>query len=409
MRFEFLASVLGLATTACALQTPGDDGSGGSGGGGGGGSTGGWTAMPLVDDTSNPDRIIYHKGNDRVTGIYFESADKGFVVSQGEGETAVRGGAVFKTTGTEVKSVAFSGDSTGITLLGSVDFVGLEKTPTGYLAMAYASDVIASRDGGNTFTIEKNGTDFGIENVLGYKVTSSGTTIVPDARIVSVSSTAPGPSATYTDVWAPNGSPMIPAELTPDMCTGGPFGPGVPATRYSVYISPDRNFLAYTSNPGTYEPQVCTSTDGGHTFYAHKLTVPSSADNFPPTGVTFTNTQNGITWFTSSAAGAYIKHTTDGGKTWTDVPLPSDVATDSFQLPAAWFAPDGQHGWIAGYDLDTSRALLLATSDGGATWKTVPGVAEAAAAAGGDKLYAGFALDADHVWIGGERGLLMHN
>jgi hypothetical protein len=39
----------------------------------------------------------------------------------------------------------------------------------------------------------------------------------------------------------------------------------------------------------------------------------------------------------------------------------------------------------------------------------VPGVGEAVAAAGGDKLYSVFALDGDHVWIGGERGLLMHN
>src|SRR5689334_934987 len=109
MRSELFATVLGLAAaTGCAIQMPGDDGG---------------------------------------------------------------GGAVFKATGSTVSSVAFSGDSTGITLLGSIDFTGIEKTPTGYLAMAYASDVIASRDGGNTFTIEKNGSSFGIEHVYGYKVT----------------------------------------------------------------------------------------------------------------------------------------------------------------------------------------------------------------------------------------------
>ena len=406
MRTELFVICLGLAASACSIDTLAGDDAGGGGGGGGGD---GWTAMPLVDDMSNPDRAVYHKGNDLVTGIYYESADKGFIVSAGDGETFTRGGAVFTATGGEVSSVAFSGDGTGVSLNGSIDFVGLEKTPSGYLAMAYASDVIASKDGGATFTIEKNGPGFGIEPVMAFAVTGTGTTLVRKTGVVSVGTGAPGPSTSYTDIWAPNAIPTIPDPVPATMCQGGPRGAGVPTTHDSVYVAPDRNFIAYTSNPGTYEPQICISTDGGHSFTPRVLTVPEAAEDLPPTGVTFASAMVGITWFASPTFGTYIKRTTDGGTTWTDVVLPAEVAPHGLELPGGFFAADGQHGWLAGYDHDDSAALLLATADGGATWQVVPGVGTAASAAGGDKLYTVFALDADHVWVGGARGLVMHN
>ncbi|HEX7096008.1 MAG TPA: hypothetical protein VF183_08990, partial [Acidimicrobiales bacterium] len=317
----------------------GDDGGGDDDGGGGS-----WTAMPLVDDMSNPDRAVYHQGNDRVTGIYYESADKGFIVSQGAGETASRGGAVFSASGSEVKAVLFSGDNTGVSLDGSIDFVGLEKSPTGYIAMAYASDVIASKDGGATFAIEKNGPAFGIEPVMAFAVTNTGTTLVRKTGVVTIASSAPGPSTSYTDIWAPNAVPSIPADVPASMCQGGPLGTGAPTTRYSTYVGPDRNFIAYTSNPGTFEPQICISTDGGHSFTPRVLTVPESADDYPPTGITFASASVGLTWFASSVAGTYIQRTTDAGATWTDVALPAEIADHALELPAGFFASDGQHG-----------------------------------------------------------------
>lgn len=125
--------------------------------------------------------------------------------------------------------------------------------------------------------------------------------------------------------------------------------------------------------------------------------------------MTFTSATTGIAWFAAPTAGAYIKRTTDGGATWTDIALPADIASHAIQLPAAHFLADGMHGWLAGYDATASSALLLETVDGGSTWRTVPGVAQAVAAAGGDKLYSVFALDPSNIWIGGARGLLMHN
>jgi hypothetical protein len=69
---SFATGVLGAADT---LGVTGSAGSGsGSGSSSVGGSVGGWTAMPLLDDRSHPDRIVFHKDLDIVTGI-FESFD----------------------------------------------------------------------------------------------------------------------------------------------------------------------------------------------------------------------------------------------------------------------------------------------------------------------------------------------
>lgn len=387
---------------------------GGGGSGGGGGTVAGWTQMPLLDDLSSSARAVYHKGNDLVTGIHYESPDKGFIVSQGANETYARGGAVFKASASAVTAIAFSGDDTGLRQRGAIAFTGLERTPTGYIAMAYATDVIASHDGGATFTIQgnSNAERFGIEPVLAFQVVSAGpatgTTLVRETGVVTVSSTPPGLGAVYEDIWAPHTPESIPDPVPADVCQLGPRGTGTPVTRYSVYVSADRSFLAYTSNPN-HHPEICISTDGGRTFYPHPLDVPESARDVPSTGVTFTSPATGIAWYASSFGGKYIKRTVDGGRTWSDVPFPRELAASQLQLPAGFFAPDGQHGWLAGYDHTSRAALLLATTDGGASWSRVSGVAEAVDAFHGDKLYSGFALDANHIWVGGARGLLMHN
>ena len=116
----------------------------------------------------------------------------------------------------------------------------------------------------------------------------------------------------------------------------------------------------------------------------------------------FASATTAITWQASQSTGgnAYIQRSTDGGMTWTSVALPSEIASHSIALPGGFFAPDGMHGWLVGYDHDSSGALLLTTSDGGATWATESVDSE-------HKLYSGFALDATHVWIGGEAGTLL--
>ena len=380
------------------------------GGAAGGGENGGgvisnnWTALTLFNDATND---VLHAAQALVTGIYFAALDKGWIVTKGAQRSSNLGGAVFTARQHAVTGIAFAGPDGGPSKVGAIDFTGLEPTPSGYIAMSYAADIVQSRDGGASFAITRNGAGnpFGIEAVLGYRVTGSGTTLVRRTGVISSSTSAPGPDSLYTDVWAPNASPPIPDPVPGDACRDGPLGGSLPVTRESVFISCD-GFIAYTANPGD-DPQICLSHDGGHSFKPSHLTVPAGAEFARPTGVLFLSPSVGITWLANAAVTPYLKRTTDGGATWIDV-TPVSVVSPRIELHGAFFAPDARHGWIAGFDHDRDAALLLATSDAGASWTAVgSGLAEAVAAAGGSKLYCGFALDETHFWLGGDAGLVL--
>ena len=401
-------------TVACSASAQeggsADAGAGGSDSGGGsdgGGSKSPWTVVPLIDqvDPADPTNIVRRKDQDDVTGIYFESPDKGFIVTQGNLRSLGAGGAVFKATGTAVTAIAFSdADDSNPT-----NYHGLERTPGGYVAMGAADEVVASVDGGTKFTKQPNGTTFGGETVLAFRVTSTGTTIVKD-KVVATSGSQPGADAAYVDVWAPDGIPPIPATFTPGECQHGPGSLAGPAARYATHVSADRSFVAYTYLDDDVGPEICISSDGGTSFQQHLLDVPDASSDRAPSGVVFTDRMNGILWLAREGVGGmYIKRTTDGGATWAAVPLPAAIGSSNLDLPVGFFAPDGQHGWLAGYDFTQHRAAVIATADGGASWTVVAGVGAAVDKAGSVKLYSGFALDATHVWLGGDAGLLMHN
>jgi hypothetical protein len=271
----------------------------------------------------------------------------------------------------------------------------------GIAAFAYSADLVQSTDHGATFAIAKNGDLAGIEPLLGFQQSASGTTVVRDTGVVSVATSAPTPTATYTDVWAPNGDPPTPDPVPPDECQGGPRGGAVPVTRSSVYVSADRMTIAYTSSPDQ-NPQICISHDGGTSFTPTLLAGITSDATTPPDGIAFATATTAITWWATSTypGESYIQRSTDGGATWTSVAIPSAIASHGLELRYGFFAPDATHGWLVGYDYDASKGLVLATTDGGATWTTEAVDTE-------NKLYAGFALDATHVWIGGAGGTLL--
>jgi photosystem II stability/assembly factor-like uncharacterized protein len=56
-----------------------------------------------------------------------------------------------------------------------------------------------------------------------------------------------------------------------------------------------------------------------------------------------------------------ILHSTNDGQSWTNRPSPTQAT-----LTAVKFSRDGEHGWAVGHD-----AVVLATDDGGATWRIV--------------------------------------
>jgi hypothetical protein len=66
--------------------------------------------------------------------------------------------------------------------------------------------------------------------------------------------------------------------------------------------------------------------------------------------------------------------------------------------------------WLVGFSFQSSNTfpLVLKSSDAGSTWKDIT-AALASLPDSGAKLHTGFALDANNIWVGGERGTLFYS
>lgn len=419
------ASDTSSAQTGSSSGAAGGAGDGGAGSGGdsaqnsgsssgsGGAGDPGWTIVPLVDDESDPDVPIWHAGNSLVTGIHFSSIDEGLITLSGDEQTSLYGGAVYRATQNAVTDLLVRGEDGGGCISGSVNFGGIEETTDGFVAVAHACDLFESKDGGASFenVAVGVGDPFGIERVLVYRQSEGKHTILRDTGVVSVTDDTPGPNAIWDDIWAPAAIPTIPNPVPQDQCHTGPISNNVPQRLQVAYASPDASLIAYASMEGDEgDPAVCISRDGGESFFPKMLPVTSLG--YAASGVTFTSATDGIAWWASrlSPDETYIVRTTDAGETWTAATLPESLDDLGIELNGAFFAPDGEHGWIVGFDYDHSIALMLRTTDGGATWDDASGdLAAKVGEAGGSKLFTGFALDADHVWVGGEYGVFLSN
>src|SRR5262249_62230738 len=108
------------------------------------------------------------------------------------------------------------------------------------------------------------------------------------------------------------------------------------------------------------------------------------------------------TGFDVKKSKAYVFVSNDASKgsasTWTAAKMPA--LTDGTNFRYVFFAPDNMHGWLLGWNNGASP-LIFATTDGGATWT------DATAILGPNvedfRPYFGVAIDAKHIYIGGER------
>lgn len=127
---------------------------------------------------------------------------------------------------------------------------------------------------------------------------------------------------------------------------------------------------------GSYH-SVFRTTDGGQSWARQPTPLPtrdpSVGDAEDPSGqafaaVSFVDPEHG---FAVSHTGVVVG-TSDAGMTWTTLPTPSPASVDADWpgnvRPSAWSFNgvsfvDPRHGYVVGHD-----GVILATSDGGATW-----------------------------------------
>lgn len=412
------SSVAGTGGAGTGGAGTGGAGTGGAGGDGSTSSTGGsgpgdpgWTLVPLIDDESDPEfGTIVRKGIDTITGIRFESLDDGYLVSR----STPNGGAVFKTTHDEVTDLQFSGrHKPRCSQSGFVNFQGIDKSPDGYYALTNACENVVSRDGGATFAEESNGGDqLALEGVFAMR-TRDDETLAVTLSYIAATADEPGPDAAWEFVWAPEAAPTIPNPVPDDQCQRWAFF-GSAATSAAAYVGPDGSRVAYaTTDVDGTASIVCMSNDAGRSFFPKAIEgIDEDLQGYPPDGVVFASDDVGIAWLAryTSAGQVWIARTTDGGDTWATVALPSDFADATIELRSAFFAPDAVHGWLVGYDYAAAKSLLVKTTDGGATWALSGGdLAAKVDAAGGGKLHTGFALDENHIWVGGDLGIFAAN
>lgn len=430
------------SATASSSST-GSTGSTGSSTTGSAGSTGssaqGWHkfAPPINQDDAD------------ITGVFCSTIDK-CVISTEEGVTSDKG-AVYALSRSGVGTAKLldgtyhsaGGDLPALAhQLGDLDFIGFSVTSQGLVARASNDNIIALNSGDVTsasawqVTATGNDTDPTVSGVgafrpLGIQADASNHwVLVPELTgAVYTSTAAPSASTGWTEVWDPLSSPSVPADFDaqyaadPTLCNTQVTAGGVPSVNHAVAISTDLSVIVapsgglnqeYTdSRNASPRPGVCISTDqGAHFYYApfNNLpgTVATDASSPGPLGVNCVNKDTCYAFsgeeFQAGTGYVYFSTNASQGKnsTWTLATMPTGWATSQeISLADLFFAPDGVHGWAVGNN--SRHALLIRTTDSGHTWTDV---SASIASFQTSDLYAGFALDANHIWIAGRTGFI---
>jgi hypothetical protein len=412
----FRSAVIVFAMLAGCTTSGGDD----DGGGGGGGSTG-FHAVELPNEQSPND----------VRAVYCTAPNKCIIATRSNvGDP----GAVFAVSDTTVGDKLLDGKYMGpvssvSSVLGDLDFIGLEPTRNGVVAHITASSVYAVASGDVTAKASWSFVNMGRESgdalplnaMAALQQGSDGKWLFIN-KLGGVYSASKPPSATtvWTIVWQPDATPSVPADFEdqyaadPTLCDADVTAGGLPEPSSMAYIAQDLSVVVSPAGglnqSGTAKPGVCISVDGGAHFYNVAFTgVPEDVSSPGPVGVTCIDKDtcwayNGLI---AQEGTAYIYYTTNAsaGKasTWTRAMLPASVTKGSdTTLSGMFFAPDKMHGWTVG-NLDHD-ALLLRTTDGGRTWQDV---SDSVQGVKNNDLYNGFALDNDHIWLAGRFGTLM--
>lgn len=415
-----IALLAALALMGCGTAPgtmPGGDGGGGAPDGApdpasdGGGVTGAFRAVELFDL------------DERVTGIYCTSA-RACVVSTDPPGAA---GHVYATDGTSITRTLVTGDSDFAMMLGTigtVSFLGFSHADGRLIARVDGQEAAFVTATGDPTQVSSwsavrlgtaSGAGFGLNSQFGFAANGGRWLLASKGRIFE-STDSPSPSALWTNIWSPQATPPIPADIDaqrdadPTICNTDPSVGVSPDLVQPTYVASDLSLVISPSGTvnqgGDDTPGVCISTNGGRLF--RHVEFPDIEMGSGPLGVTCTSADHCVAYggLEFRPGSVFVFVTTDASagaaSTWTRATLPSLVADT--RLRHAFFAPGGTRGWIVGA-AGAGAPLLLATVDGGAAWSDETSMVRGLAP--DVRLHSGYAFDATHIWIGGEHDVLL--
>ena len=187
---------------------------------------------------------------------------------------------------------------------------------------------------------------------------------------------------TVTGLAALSGYVELPrAHATPvaRLSTMSPSAPAGQLVLGSVdFLNPSLGWITMAAKTGQYV-RVFHTFDGGRTWQAQA--VVRRSPGFDPstglaaTGLDFVDGEHGFLWIGgSSASSRTLLRTDDGGKTWTTLPLPAYLRSQTLNKTFEVDFVDRSHGWIlvAGQEAaGWESADVAATTNAGKTWAHV--------------------------------------
>lgn len=372
---------------------------------------------------SNEFRIIKLPGqSERVTAIHCLNAKACVIGTDASGPSHIYVSDGQKITGTLVTGDTNFGEKVGT--LGDIGFLGFSKVEDRLIAHLNGSaEGFLSAKGdftqASSWTTDLIGTasgiKFGLNQQMGVGV-KDGRWVHFMMSSVMESTDAPGKGALWTPVWSPV-DPSFPKNFLEQyqkdksLCIVEPGASAAPKLVQPAYVAPNLGVILHTSgfysqrarDRSSGEAGVCISIDGGKHFHLVAFKGVRSDDG--PAGVTCISIERCFA-YSGIRDTKFIYATSNASKgkdsSWAATKLPA--LRENSVINNIFFAPDGKHGWAVG-SVANSSPLVLSSDDGGESWKDAS--ASARAAAPNARLHSGFAVDAIHVWLGGEKDTLL--
>jgi hypothetical protein len=366
-------------------------------------------------------RVIKLPGqNERVTAIHCANAKACVIGTDASGPSHIYSSDGKTITGTLVTGDTTFGDKVGT--LGTIGFLGFSKVEDRLIAHlnGSASGFLSAKGDitqASSWTTDLIGTGegFGLNQQMGVG-TKDGRWVHFMMSTVMESLDAPGKGALWTPVWSPV-DPSYPKNFfelyqkDKSLCIVEPGAGAAPKLTQPAYVAPNLSVILHTSGFYTQrardrssgEAGVCISTNGGKTF--HLIAFKDVRSDDGPAGVTCISSERCFA-YSGIRDTKFIYATSNASKgkdsSWAATKLPT--LRDNSVINNIFFAPDGKHGWAVG-SVASSSPLVFSSDDAGESWKDVSATARAVAP--NARLHSGFAVDATHVWVGGEKDTLL--